>query len=262
MMRSLYTATTGMLGQQLQIDTTSNNIANVNTIGFKKQRAEFADLFYQPLQYAGTATSETTISPTGIEVGIGVRPVSVQKMFSQGHPKETENNLDIAITGNGFFQIELPDGNIAYTRAGSFKLDNEGNVVNADGYALIPSITIPEGTTQINIGTDGTVTVLEGNQSQANVLGQIEIVNFINPAGLHALGDNLLINTNASGEPVVGVPGLDGFGQLRQGFLEISNVKLVEEMTDLITGQRAYEANSKTIQTADSMLQTVNGLKR
>lgn len=155
MMRSLYTATTGMLGQQLQIDTTSNNIANVNTTGYKKQRAEFADLFYQVLQYAGTSTSETTISPTGIEVGIGVRPVAIQKMFSQGHPKETENNLDIAIQGNGFFQIELPDGNIAYTRAGSFKLDNEGNVVNADGYRLIPEITIPEGATQINIGTGG-----------------------------------------------------------------------------------------------------------
>ncbi|TLE02702.1 flagellar basal-body rod protein FlgG [Helicobacter japonicus] len=262
MMRALYTATTGMLGQQLQIDNTSNNIANVNTTGYKKQRAEFADLFYQVLQYAGTSTSETTISPTGIEVGIGVRPVAIQKMFSQGHPKETENNLDIAITGNGFFQIELPDGNIAYTRAGSFKLDNNGNVVNAEGYRLIPELTIPEGATQINIGTDGTVSVIEGNQTEVNVLGQIEIVNFINPAGLHSLGDNLFINTNASGDPVAGVPGLDGFGQLRQGFLELSNVKLVEEMTDLITGQRAYEASSKTIQTADSMLQTVNGLKR
>lgn len=262
MMRSLYTATTGMLGQQLQIDNTSNNIANVNTTGYKKQRAEFADLFYQTLQYAGTSTSETTISPTGIEVGLGVRPVAIQKMFSQGHPKETENNLDIAITGNGFFQIELPDGNIAYTRAGSFKLDNNGNVVNAEGYRLIPELTIPEGATQINIGTDGTVSVIEGNQTEVNILGQIEIVNFINPAGLHSLGDNLFINTNASGDPVAGVPGLDGFGQLRQGFLELSNVKLVEEMTDLITGQRAYEANSKSIQTADSMLQTVNGLKR
>ncbi len=262
MMRSLYTATTGMLGQQLHIDNTSNNIANVNTTGYKKQRAEFADLFYQVLQYAGTSTSETTISPTGIEVGIGVRPVAIQKMFSQGHPKETENNLDVAITGNGFFQIELPDGNIAYTRAGSFKLDNNGNVVNAEGYRLIPELTIPEGATQINIGTDGTVSVIEGNQTEVNVLGQIEIVTFINPAGLHSLGDNLFINTNASGDPVAGVPGLDGFGQLRQGFLELSNVKLVEEMTDLITGQRAYEANSKTIQTADSMLQTVNGLKR
>ena len=262
MLRSLYTATTGMVGQQLQIDTTSNNIANVNTTGYKKQRAEFNDLFYQVMQYAGTSTSETTLSPTGIEVGTGVRSGAINRMFSQGHPKETENNLDVAITGKGFFQIELPDGNTAYTRAGNFKLNNEGQMVTPEGYRLIPEITIPENATQINIGTDGTVSVVQGNQGGVDVIGQIEITNFINPAGLHGLGDNLYINTNASGDPIVAVPGTDGTGQLRQGFLEISNVKLVEEMTDLITGQRAYEANSKTIQTADAMLQTVNGLKR
>lgn len=262
MMRSLYTATTGMLGQQLQIDTTSNNIANVNTSGYKKQRAEFNDLFYQVLQYAGTATSETTLSPTGIEVGLGVRPGAVNKMFSQGSPKETENNLDIAITGKGFFQIQLPDGTTAYTRSGNFKLDDQGNIVTSEGYLLLPQITVPQDATQINIGTDGTVSVVQGNQGLSNVLGQIEIANFINPAGLHGLGDNLYMNTSASGDPIVGVGGTDGLGQLRQGFLELSNVKLVEEMTDLITGQRAYEANSKSIQTADSMLQTVNNLKR
>ena len=262
MMRALYTATTGMLGQQLQIDVTSNNISNVNTFGYRKERAEFADLFHQVLQYAGSSTSETTLSPTGIEVGLGVRPTSVQKIFSQGNFKETENNLDIAITGNGIFQIELPDGTIAYTRAGSFKLDDEGNVVNSQGYLLVPNITIPDDATQVNIGTDGTVTVVQGNETEVNELGQIETVNFINPAGLHALGDNLYLNTNASGDPIVGTPGLNGFGQLRQGFVETSNVKLVEEMTDLIVGQRAYEANSKSIQTADSMLQIVNQLKR
>ncbi|PAF42056.1 flagellar basal-body rod protein FlgG [Helicobacter sp. 11S03491-1] len=262
MMRALYTATTGMLGQQLQIDTTSNNIANVKTTGYKKQRAEFNDLFYQALQYAGTATSETTLSPTGIEVGLGVRPGAINKMFSQGSPQETENNLDIAITGKGFFQIQLPDGSIAYTRSGNFKLDDQGNVVTSEGYLLLPQITVPQDATQINIGTDGTVSVVQGNRGLSNVLGQIEIVNFINPAGLHGLGDNLYINTNASGDPIAGVGGTDGLGQLRQGFLELSNVKLVEEMTDLITGQRAYEANSKSIQTADSMLQTVNNLKR
>ena len=251
MMRALYTATTGMLGQQLQIDVTSNNISNVNTFGYRKERAEFADLFHQVLQYAGSSTSETTLSPTGIEVGLGVRPTSVQKIFSQGNFKETENNLDIAITGNGFFQIELPDGTIAYTRDGSFKLDDEGNVVNSQGYLLVPNITIPDDATQVNIGTDGTVTVVQGNETEVNELGQIETVNFINPAGLHALGDNLYLNTNASGDPIVGTPGLNGFGQLRQGFVETSNVKLVEEMTDLIVGQRAYEANSKSIQTAD-----------
>ena len=262
MMRALYTATTGMLGQQLQIDVTSNNISNVNTFGYRKERAEFADLLHQVLQYAGSSTSETTLSPTGIEVGLGVRPTSVQKIFSQGNFKETENNLDIAITGNGFFQIELPDGTIAYTRDGSFKLDDEGNVVNSQGYLLVPNITIPDDATQVNIGTDGTVSVVQGNATEVNELGQIETVNFINPAGLHALGDNLYLNTNASGDPIVGTQGLNGFGQLRQGFVETSNVKLVEEMTDLIVGQRAYEANSKSIQTADSMLQTVNQLKR
>ena len=262
MMRALYTATTGMLGQQLQIDVTSNNISNVNTFGYRKERAEFADLFHQVLQYAGSSTSETTLSPTGIEVGLGVRPTSVQKIFSQGNFKETEQNLDVAITGNGFLQIELPDGTIAYSRDGAFKLDDEGNVVNSQGYLLVPNITIPDDATQVNIGTDGTVTVLQGNDTTVNELGQIETVNFINPAGLHALGDNLYLNTNASGDPIVGTPGLNGFGQLRQGFVETSNVKLVEEMTDLIVGQRAYEANSKSIQTADSMLQTVNQLKR
>ena len=262
MMGALYTATTGMLGQQLQIDVTSNNISNVNTFGYRKERAEFADLFHQVLQYAGSSTSETTLSPTGIEVGLGVRPTSVQKIFSQGNFKETENNLDIAITGNGFFQIELPDGTIAYTRDGSFKLDDEGNVVNSQGYLLVPNITIPDDATQVNIGRDGTVTVVQGNETEVNELGQIETVNFINPAGLHALGDNLYLNTNASGDPIVGTPGLNGFGQLRQGFVETSNVKLVEEMTDLIVGQRAYEANSKSIQAADSMLQIVNQLKR
>lgn len=260
MMRALYTATTGMLGQQLFIDVTSNNISNVNTLGYRKERAEFADLFHQVIQYAGSSTSETTLSPTGIEVGLGVRPTSVQKLFSQGNFKETEQSLDVAITGNGFFQIELPDGTIAYTRDGSFKRDDEGNVVNSQGYLLVPNITIPDDATQLTIGVDGTVTVVQG--ADTNQLGQIETVNFINPAGLHALGDNLYLNTNASGDPIVGTPGLNGFGQLRQGFVETSNVKLVEEMTDLIVGQRAYEANSKSIQTADSMLQIVNQLKR
>ena len=262
MIRALHTAATGMIGMQTQVDTTSNNIANVNTIGYKKQRAEFADLFYQTMQYAGTSTSETTIAPTGIELGLGVRPLAIAKHFSQGNPKETENNLDIAIMGRGFFQIEMPDGTIAYTRSGGFRLDNEGNIVTSEGYRLVPNITIPEDATQINIGIDGTVSVLQSNSTELNTIGQIETTIFINPAGLHSLGDNLYINTNASGEPINGIPGNEGFGMLRQGFIEMSNVKLVEEMTDLITGQRAYEANSKTIQTADSMLQTINGLKR
>ncbi|GAA6983540.1 flagellar basal-body rod protein FlgG [Helicobacter pylori] len=262
MLRSLYSATSGMLAQQTHIDTTSNNIANVNTTGFKKSRADFNDLFYQAMQYAGTNTSNTTLSPNGMEVGLGVRPSAITKMFSQGSPKETENNLDVAITGKGFFQVQLPDGTTAYTRSGNFKLDEQGNLVTSEGYLLIPQITLPEDTTQVNIGVDGTVSVTQGLQTTSNVIGQITLANFVNPAGLHSMGDNLFSITNASGEAIVGNPDSQGLGKLRQGFLELSNVRLVEEMTDLITAQRAYEANSKSIQTADSMLQTVNSLKR
>ncbi|BDA07559.1 flagellar basal-body rod protein FlgG [Helicobacter pylori] len=262
MLRSLYSATSGMLAQQTHIDTTSNNIANVNTTGFKKSRADFNDLFYQAMQYAGTNTSNTTLSPDGMEVGLGVRPSAITKMFSQGSPKETENNLDVAITGKGFFQIQLPDGTTAYTRSGNFKLDEQGNLVTSEGYLLIPQITLPEDTTQVNIGVDGTVSVTQGLQTTSNVIGQITLANFVNPAGLHSMGDNLFSITNASGDAIVGNPDSQGLGKLRQGFLELSNVRLVEEMTDLITAQRAYEANSKSIQTADAMLQTVNSLKR
>ncbi|GAA8268271.1 flagellar basal-body rod protein FlgG [Helicobacter pylori] len=262
MLRSLYSATSGMLAQQTHIDTTSNNIANVNTTGFKKSRADFNDLFYQAMQYAGTNTSNTTLSPDGMEVGLGVRPSAITKMFSQGSPKETENNLDVAITGKGFFQVQLPDGTTAYTRSGNFKLDEQGNLVTSEGYLLIPQITLPEDTTQVNIGVDGTVSVTQGLQTTSNVIGQITLANFVNPAGLHSMGDNLFSITNASGDAIVGNPDSQGLGKLRQGFLELSNVKLVEEMTDLITAQRAYEANSKSIQTADAMLQTVNSLKR
>ncbi|GAA9011793.1 flagellar basal-body rod protein FlgG [Helicobacter pylori] len=262
MLRSLYSATSGMLAQQTHIDTTSNNIANVNTTGFKKSRADFNDLFYQAMQYAGTNTSNTTLSPDGMEVGLGVRPSAITKMFSQGSPKETENNLDVAITGKGFFQVQLPDGTTAYTRSGNFKLDEQGNLVTSEGYLLIPQITLPEDTTQVNIGADGTVSVTQGLQTTSNVIGQITLANFVNPAGLHSMGDNLFSITNASGEAIVGNPDSQGLGKLRQGFLELSNVRLVEEMTDLITAQRAYEANSKSIQTADAMLQTVNSLKR
>ncbi|WRA03221.1 flagellar basal-body rod protein FlgG [Helicobacter pylori] len=262
MLRSLYSATSGMLAQQTHIDTTSNNIANVNTTGFKKSRADFNDLFYQAMQYAGTNTSNTTLSPDGMEVGLGVRPSAITKMFSQGSPKETENNLDVAITGKGFFQVQLPDGTTAYTRSGNFKLDEQGNLVTSEGYLLIPQITLPEDTTQVNIGVDGTVSVTQGLQTTSNVIGQITLANFVNPAGLHSMGDNLFSITNASGDAIVGSPDSQGLGKLRQGFLELSNVRLVEEMTDLITAQRAYEANSKSIQTADAMLQTVNSLKR
>jgi len=262
MLRSLYSAATGMIAQQTSIDVTSNNIANVNTVGYKKQRAEFADLFYQTMEYAGTSTSATTTSPTGINVGLGVRPTAITKMFSQGNFKETGNNLDLAITGNGFFKVQMPDGTQAYTRNGSFKLDANGQMVTSDGYPLVPNIVIPPDAVQISIGTDGTVSVLQAGQTQTTQIGQITLTNFINPAGLHALGDNNYINTSASGDPIEGVAGTMGLGQIRQGFVEMSNVQLVEEMTDLITAQRAYDANSKAIMTSDEMLKTVNQLKR
>ncbi len=262
MMQSLYTASTGMLGMQMQIDTTANNIANVNTIGFKKSRAEFADLMYQVTEYAGTSTSDTTKSPTGIEVGLGSRPTAVNKIFTEGSLKQTDNQLDVAITGRGFFKLELPDGSEVYTRNGAFKIDDTGNVVNSDGYALMPQLSIPDDATNISIGTDGVVTVVQAGQTQATQIGQVSLTNFVNPAGLHSMGDNIYMETDSSGQPLEGNPGLDGLGILRQGFVELSNVELVVELTDLITGQRAYDSNSKVITTSDEMLQTTNNLKR
>ena len=262
MMQSLYTASTGMLGMQTQIDTTANNIANVNTIGFKKSRAEFADLMYSVMEYAGTATSDVTKSPTGIEVGLGSRPTAVNKIFSEGSLKQTDNQLDVAITGNGFFKLELPDGTEVYSRNGAFKIDENGTMVNSDGYTIIPQIVVPPDATNISIGTDGTVTIVTPGQTQATQIGQIGLTNFINPAGLHSLGDNLFIETDSSGQAVDGVATQDGLGSVRQGFVELSNVELVVELTDLITGQRAYDSNSKVITTSDEMLQTTNNLKR
>nr|WP_321311217.1 flagellar basal-body rod protein FlgG [uncultured Campylobacter sp.] len=262
MVRSLFTAATGMIAQQTQVDVTSHNIANVNTMGYKKNRAEFADLMYQVMSYAGTPTSTTTTHPTGIEVGLGVRPQAITKIHSQGYFKETGNNLDMVIAGNGFFQVQMPDGTIAYTRNGAWKLDSDGNIVNDDGLQLVPNITIPADATQISIGIDGTISVLQPGAQEMQQVGQIEIVNFINPAGLHSSGDNLFLETGASGAPIIGIAGQDGLGQIKQGFVEMSNVQLVEEMTELITGQRAYEANSKAITTSDAMLQTTNELKR
>ena len=262
MVRSLFTAATGMIAQQTQVDVTSHNIANVNTMGYKKNRAEFADLMYQVMSYAGTPTSTTTTHPTGIEVGLGVRPQAITKIHSQGYFKETGNNLDMVIAGDGFFQVQMPDGTTAYTRNGAWKLDSDGNIVNDDGLQLVPNITIPADATQISIGIDGTVSVLQPGAQEMQQVGQIEIVNFINPAGLHSSGDNLFLETGASGAPIIGIAGQDGLGQIKQGFVEMSNVQLVEEMTELITGQRAYEANSKAITTSDAMLQTTNELKR
>lgn len=261
-MQSLYTASTGMIGMQTQINTTANNISNVNTIGFKKSRAEFADLMYKVMEYAGTSTSDVTKSPTGIEVGLGVRPTAINKIFSEGSLKQTDNQLDLAITGKGFLKLELPDGSEVYSRNGALKVDQDGTIVNSDGYKLVPEIVVPPDSTNVSIGVDGTISVIQPGQTQATQIGQMTLTNFVNPAGLHSLGDNLYIETDSSGQPVEGTPGLDGLGNIRQGFVELSNVELVVELTDLITGQRAYDANSKVITTSDEMLQTVNGLKR
>ncbi|HIO90679.1 MAG TPA: flagellar basal-body rod protein FlgG [Campylobacterales bacterium] len=262
MIRSLYTAATGMMAQQTQIDVTSNNIANVNTIGYKKQRAEFADLFYQVMEYAGVENGSTQGSPTGIEIGLGSRPTAVVKQFTQGNFKESGNSFDLAITGNGFFQLQMPDGTISYTRNGAFKVDGNGTIVNSDGLKMVPEITIPENVVNTSIAADGTVSVILAGETEPQQVGKIELANFINPAGLHSLGDNNYQETVASGNVVTGTAAIEGFGAIRQGFVEMSNVQLVEEMTDLITGQRAYEANSKAVTTSDEMLQTVNQLKR
>lgn len=262
MMQSLYTASTGMVAMQTQIDTTANNIANVNTIGFKKSRAEFADLMYKVMEYAGTSTSNASKSPTGIEYGLGVRPTAINKIFSEGSLKQTDNQLDMAVTGHGFFKLELPNGTEVYSRNGAFKVDDNGTLVNSDGYKVVPEVVVPPDATSVSIGTDGTISVVQAGQTQATQVGQITLTNFINPAGLHSVGDNLYTATDSSGQPVEGTPGLDGLGTIRQGFVELSNVELVVELTDLITGQRAYDSNSKIITASDEMLQTTNNLKR
>ncbi len=262
MIRSLWTAATGMAAQQLNIDVISNNLANVNTPGFKKSRVDFQDLLYQTLRAAGTTEAQGSMVPTGIQVGLGTRPAAIARIFSQGDFQQTNNPLDLVIEGDGFFQVLLPNGSTAYTRDGTFKLDAQGRIVTADGYPLDPEITIPAEATSINIGSDGTVSVTLAGQTTPQELGQIQIAKFINPAGLNNLGRNLLLPTAASGEPIVDTPGLNGLGTIAHGFIEMSNVKVVEEMVNMIIAQRAYEVNSKAIQTADDMLSIANNLRR
>ena len=260
MYRSLWTGTTGMQAQQLNLDVIANNLANVNTTGFKKSNVTFHALLYQKMKAPGSQTSADTESPTGILVGLGVKPAAVTKVFTQGDLIGTENELDMAIEGNGFFQIEKPDGNIGYTRAGAFKLDSNGQVTSSDGYPLIPEITIPDGTTQISIGDTGIVSVMIDDDTESTEVGTIELANFTNPAGLAAIGQNLFEESGSSGSATIGTPGEEGYGILIQGYLEGSNVNIVEEMTNMITTQRAYEINSKTITTSDEMMQTTNEL--
>jgi len=262
MMRSLWSAATGMQAQNLNIDVIANNLANVNTSGFKKSRADFQDLLYETLKVPGTSSSDATQIPTGIQVGHGTRPAATQKLFTQGDFQHTQNPFDMSIEGAGFFQILQPNGEVAYTRAGTFKLDSEGRIVTSDGYIMEPEITIPGDVISVNIGTDGTVSVLQPGSSEAVVIGNIDLAQFTNPTGLQSIGRNLYLPTTSSGDATVGTPGEDGLGTIAQGYVEMSNVNVVDEMVSMITAQRAYETNSKVIQTSDEMLQMANNIKR
>jgi flagellar basal-body rod protein FlgG len=262
MIRAMFSAASGMGAQQLNMDVIAHNLANTNTVGFKRSRADFQDMLYQTLRSPGAAASAATQLPTGIQVGTGVRPVAVQKLFATGSLQQTQNELDVAIEGDGFFQVSRPDGTIAYTRAGALKKNSTGAVVTSDGDPILPNITVPANTVRLTIGTDGTVSVLAAGATATSQIGVIQLARFDNPSGLEAVGSNLFNNTDASGDPVTGAPSSPGFGQLAQGFLESSNVNIAEEMVNMIIGQRNYEVNSKAVQTCDEMLQVANGLKR
>ncbi|MBE7445068.1 MAG: flagellar basal-body rod protein FlgG [Planctomycetia bacterium] len=258
MIRALYTAATGMKAQQLFLDNVSNNLANVNTTGFKRSQVNFQDLLYDKKYIAGAESAQGFEIPSGIQLGSGVRPISTTKVFTPGNPQTTNRSLDIAIEGNGFFQISRPDGTIAYTRDGAFELNSKGEIVTAEGLPLTPSITIQDAK-EISIGTDGIV-FIKGSDSTLQNVGQIMLANFPNPSGLDSLGRNMFAETIASGSPVVSVPGEQGTGEVYQGALENSNVETVTELVNLITAQRAYEINSRAIKASDEMLSTINNL--
>jgi len=262
MIRGLFTAASGMTSQQFLIDTISNNLANVNTNGFKKVRVDFQDLLYQTIRPAGSSTDTNTRVPTGIQVGHGSRVADTQRIFTQGNFRLTENPLDLVIEGDGFFRLQLSDGTDVYTRDGSFTLDENGNIVNSDGYILQPAITIPPDAEELSVGRDGTVTVRVAGQTDTQSVGQLLTTDFVNTSGLKALGQNLFVETTASGPAIEGTPGQDGLGEINNGFLESSNVSVVEELVQLIIGQRAYEVNAKVVQTCDEMLQTANNIRR
>ena len=261
-MQALNVAATGMLAQQTNVEVISNNIANMNTTGFKRHRAEFQDLLYQDLRRVGTNSSDAgTIVPSGIQLGVGVRLASTYRINEQGALVLTDNPFDLAIRGDGFFQVQLPDGSTAYTRAGSFQVNQAGNIVTPDGYTVLPGITVPAATTSVTVNQSGQVlATLQGQVAEQN-LGTITLARFQNPAGLNHLGNNLLQETSASGTATVGNPGANGIGAIFQGFLESSNVDPVHEITDLITAQRAYELNSKVIEAADQMMSTANNVR-
>jgi flagellar basal-body rod protein FlgG len=254
---ALWAAKTGLDAQQTRMTVTSNNLANVNTTGYKKSRAVFEDLLYQNVRQVGASTSQDTLAPTGLSLGTGVRVVATEKNYSQGNMQTTGNTLDVAISGRGFFQVLLPDGTFGYTRDGSFKTNAQGELVTASGYRVQPGITIPDGAQSVTIGKDGVITVALAGQATPVQVGTLEIFDFINPAGLQPRGENLLVETAASGTPQGGTPGLNGLGMIEQGVLESSNVNVVEELVNMIETQRAYEMNSKAIATADRMLEYI-----
>ncbi|HEY5673478.1 MAG TPA: flagellar basal-body rod protein FlgG [Malonomonas sp.] len=261
MIRALWTAATGMQSQQVNMDVIANNLANVNSSGFKKSRADFQDILYQTSKAAGTGIDGGQI-PTGVQVGLGSRVAAVQKVFTTGDFMQTENELDLAIEGNGFFQVTMPDGTEAYTRSGALKKDSTGRLVTSDGFPLFPEVVIPENSTSISIGSGGTVDVILDGESTPTQVGTIDLIRFGNASGLKSLGRNLYAETPTTGAPITGTPGDEGFGSLSQGFLEGSNVNIMEEMVNMIAGQRAYEVNSKSIKTADEMLQMTAQLVR
>ncbi len=260
MIRSLWIAQTGMNAQQMQLDVISNNLANVDTTGFKSSRVEFQDLLYQNLRQPGANSSQQTYLPTGLQVGTGVQPVATEAMFTQGNLQNTGNQLDVAINGNGFIQVQLPDGTLAYTRDGSLHLNNVGQLVTSSGYFVSPPITIPPNATSVTIGQDGTVSVTLPGSSTAQKVGALQLTLFINPSGLQPYGQNLFQQTMSSGTPILTTPGLNGAGLLQQGYLESSNVNVVSELVKMIQTQRAYEMNSKSVSTADSMLAKLSTL--
>ena len=255
---ALWISKTGLDAQQTRMSVISNNLANVSTTGYKRERAIFEDLFYQNIRQPGGQTSQSTILPSGLTVGTGVRVVATEKLHTQGNILQTKNSMDLAVSGRGFFQILLPDGNIAYTRDGSFNVDAQGGIVTSSGYSLQPGINIPTGAQSIEVGADGSVSVLLDGAVSPTQIGNLTLVDFVNPVGLQPVGENLYSETIASGAGISGTPGTTGLGSIRQGFLETSNVNIVEEMVSMIETQRAYEMNSKAISTTDDMLQYLN----
>ena len=260
MIRSLWIAKTGLDAQQTQLDVISNNLANVSTNGFKRSRAVFEDLLYQTLRQPGAQSSQQSTIPSGVQLGTGVRPIATEKIFAQGSLTQTSNPLDIAINGQGFFQVQMPDGTLSYSRDGSFQKDSTGQIVTSSGYPVSPALTIPANATSVTIGRDGVVSVLQAGTTAPTQIGTIQLASFVNPGGLQSTGENLFVETASSGTPTPNTPGTNGTGVLNQGYVETSNVNVAEELVNMIQTQRAYEINSKAITTSDQMLAKLTSL--